>query len=47
MDIEAKLKILENSNWDLITFVMNIQFGINWVDNLKISSDRIRKWEKG
>lgn len=44
IDAEAELKILENSVRDIITFVFSKKFGSNWIDSLKIPSERITKW---
>lgn len=46
IDIEAELKILENSVRDIITFVFTKKYGTNWISNLNFSPDRINKWKE-
>ena len=46
IDVEADLRILENSVRDIITLIFSKQFDSNWIDSLKISSDRITKWKE-
>lgn len=45
IDIEEELKILENSVRNILAFVLSKSLGSNWLENLKISSDRIEKWK--
>lgn len=46
IDADTELKILENSIRDIISFVLNKKFGTNWIDQLKISDERVKKWKE-
>lgn len=45
VNINEELKILENSLRDIISFALNIKYGINWIDELKVSNDRKSIWK--
>lgn len=44
MDINQALKNTENDLRDLITYLLNKQFGDNWIQSSGVTEDRITKW---
>lgn len=44
-DVESELKKLENSLRDFIEYVLRQKYSSGWMNNLKISSERIAKWK--
>ena len=44
IDVNQELKIIENALRDIISFALNIKYGHNWIDNLKVSEDKKKSW---
>ena len=44
MDVESELRVLENSLRDFIEFTLRRRLGADWVQRLKISTDRVARW---
>ena len=45
IDVNEELKIIENALRDIIIFALNIKYGSDWVNYLKISEDKIKEWK--
>lgn len=45
IDVNKELKIIENALRDIISFALNIRYGCDWINQLKISKDKIGDWE--
>lgn len=46
IDVNRELKMLENSLRDIIIFSLNIKYGNNWIDHLKITEERKNIWKE-
>lgn len=45
IDVNQELKIIENSLRDIISFALNIKYGHDWLNQLKVSKDKINSWK--
>ncbi|EKS9915571.1 MULTISPECIES: Swt1 family HEPN domain-containing protein [Burkholderia] len=46
IDAETELKLLENSMRDVIQIVLKNKFGPQWLNNLKVSPERVERWRE-
>ncbi|AJX17567.1 Swt1 family HEPN domain-containing protein [Burkholderia ubonensis] len=46
IDAETELKLLENSMRDVIQIVLKNKFGPQWLNNLKVSTERVERWQE-
>ena len=46
VNAEEELKLLENSVRDVIALVLSKKFGADWINSLRITSERIQKWRE-
>lgn len=44
IDVNQELKNIENSLRDIISFALNIKYGQDWINNLKVSKDKKKSW---
>lgn len=46
IDVNEELKKLEQALRDVIVFALNLKYGTNWIDNLKITDERKNIWKQ-
>jgi hypothetical protein len=46
IDAETELKLLENSMRDFIQLVLERKYGPQWLNSLKVSGDRKKRWQE-
>lgn len=44
IDVNQELKTIENALRDIISFALNIKYGQDWINNLKVSDDKKESW---
>ena len=44
IDVNQELKIVENALRDIISFALNIKYGHDWINNLKVSNEKKESW---
>lgn len=45
IDVNKELKIIENALRDIISFALNVKYGADWLNYLKLDKDKLEKWE--
>ena len=45
VDVNEELRNIENTLRDIISFALNIKYGHDWIDKLKVSDDKKKSWK--